>query len=604
MTRRAAQPCWIDAPAGPIFAWHHAPAGEDRSAAVVVCKPFGYEAACSHRAHRHLAERLAESGFHVLRLDYHGAGDSSGGDGDADRVVAWQDSVQAGIAWLEIHTGAKNIVLFGTRFGALMALAVSGVRAVDALVLFAPPGSGRVWLREMRAFQSMRNSGRTVRPPIAEGAEETVGFLLTRSTVEAMTQLDPLSSVQARHVLLMARDDIPGGEDRMAAKLESRGAKVTLSRPAGYSTMMQDDPYKSVVPEPAWSEASEWLRALYPVSPVPSVIAAAPYPPAYPRTAIVRETRDGPAVQEEAVDFGGLVAIITEPIDTRDADGLPAVILHNVGANPRVGCNRMYVTLARRWAAVGFRVLRLDSSGLGDSPAIAGLPENQVYSDQGIRDSGRAMDFLADTRKVDRFVLMGLCSGAYVSFHSGVAHERVAGIVLMNILLFHWKEGDSLEIRTRNTVKATSYYTQAVRDREVWRRVFRGDVHVRAIASALIRRTYGRVVASAKRVLSRESDVARGFRALLRRRTEVLLVFASDDGGRDVIDEHLGVDAKRFRGERGFRFEIIDGADHTFSSLAAQQELYVLLTSHLTNRFATAGRPRERPRETVTRASP
>lgn len=602
MTRRAAQPFWIDAPAGPVFAWHHAPAGEDRSAAVVVCKPFGYEAACSHRAHRHLAERLAESGFHVLRLDYHGAGDSSGGDADADRVVAWRDSVQAGIAWLETHTGAKNIVLFGTRFGALMALAVASVRAVDTLVLFAPPGSGRMWLREMRAFQSMRSSGRAAR--IAEGAEETVGFLLARSTVESMTELDPLSHAQARHVLVMARDDIPGGEDRMAAKLESRGASVTVSRPAGYSAMMQDDPYKSVVPESAWSEADEWLQAIYPASPVPSGIATAPRSPEYPRTTIVHEAHGGPAVREEAVEFGGLAAIVTEPIDAHEADGLPAVILHNVGANPRVGCNRMYVTLARRWAALGFRVLRLDSSGLGDSPAIPGLPENRVYSDQAIRDSGRAMDFLAAARKVNRFVLMGLCSGAYVSFHSGVADERVVGIVLMNILLFHWREGDSLEIRTRNTVKSTSYYTQAASDPEVWRRVFRGEVHVRAIASALTRRISGRIVGSAKRVLSRESDVARGLRALLRRPTEVLLVFASDDGGRDVIDEHLGVDAKRFRGERGFRFEIIEGADHTFSSLAAQQQLYGLLTTELSSRHATRGRPREWPRETVGRVSP
>jgi len=600
MTRRAAQPCWIDAPPGAIFAWHHAPGVEPRDAAVVVCKPFGYEAACSHRSHRRLAERLADAGFHVLRLDYHGTGDSSGGDRDPDRVAAWLDSVRAGISWFETHTGVKRIVLFGTRFGALMALAAAGLRSVDALVLFAPPSSGRVWLREMRAFQSLRNAGRAARPAVAEGAEETVGFLLTRPTVEALTQLDPASSAQTHHALVMARDDLPGGEDRLAVKLESRGARVTVSKPAGYAAMMQDDPYKSVVPEAAWTEAIEWLRALYPAA--QDAIAASA--PPYPRTAMVREAIDAEAVREEAVDIEGLAAMVTEPSDARSADGLPAVLLHNVGANPRIGCNRMYVTLARRWAAAGFRVLRVDSSGLGDSPTVEGLPENQVYSDQAIRDSGRAMNFLSRTRSVDKFVLMGLCSGAYVSFHSGVADSRVTGIVLMNILLFHWKEGDSLEIRTRNTVKATSYYTQALYDREVWRRVLRGDVHVRAIASALIRRTSGRLVSSAKRALSTESDVARGFRALLRRHCDVLLVFAADDGGRDVIDEHLGVDAKRFRSERGFRFEVIDGADHTFSSLAAQEQLYGLLTAHLSSRFGASRRGRIEAPEVGVRASP
>ncbi len=236
-------------------------------------------------------------------------------------------------------------------------------------------------------------------------------------------------------------------------------------------------------------------------------------------------------MREEALDMGGLFGVLTEPVEANRSSGLPGVVLHNIGVNSHIGADRMYVRMARRWAAQGFRVLRFDSSGLGDSPANGRVAENRVYSGAAIRNSRRVMDFLGQARGLERFVLMGLCSGAYVAFHSAAADPRVVGIVLMNIQLFHWKDGDPVDVRMRDVVKSTEFYSRAIVGRETWVRVLRGQVNVGVIARGLLQKGVDRARLRIARAVHGEGDVAGGFRSMVRRGTDVLLLCGAFDGG-------------------------------------------------------------------------
>ncbi len=51
---------------------------------------------------------------------------------------------------------------------------------------------------------------------------------------------------------------------------------------------------------------------------------------------------------------------------------MPWVVLVNVAAEHHIGPGRRWVEWARRWAALGYRVVRIDQSGVGDSPTPAG----------------------------------------------------------------------------------------------------------------------------------------------------------------------------------------------------------------------------------------
>ena len=166
--------------------------------------------------------------------------------------------------------------------------------------------------------------------------------------------------------------------------------------------------------------------------------APEPPPPAHaPReehaTVMTATTPSGRRVREEALQFGDgerLFGILTEPTDRAPRSDLPTLLFLNVGANHRVGPNRMYVSLARDLATRGYLGFRFDVAGLGDSRIAPGARENRLYSKDSVVDVKAAMDFLERTRDRRRFVLLGLCSGAYLAFHTAVEDPRVVGQVL------------------------------------------------------------------------------------------------------------------------------------------------------------------------------
>ena len=135
-------------------------------------------------------------------------------------------------------------------------------------------------------------------------------------------------------------------------------------------------------------------------------------------------------MKEHALHFGpqgSLLGILTTPAAPRLE--APAVVFINSGLIHRVGPNRLYVTLARRLADLGFPCLRFDVSGIGDSMIPRGdLPASERVQ----RDIGLAMDVVDETLGCDRFVLMGLCAGAFSAHAGAVSDERVAGCVLLD----------------------------------------------------------------------------------------------------------------------------------------------------------------------------
>jgi pimeloyl-ACP methyl ester carboxylesterase len=122
-----------------------------RSAAVLLCNPFGEEASRSHRIYRVLATQLERAGYAALRFDYSGTGDSLG-DAGAATLDAWIADVQAAADELRRASGVNKIVAVGLRFGATLALLASARGlALRHLVLWDPVVEGKAYLRELTA---------------------------------------------------------------------------------------------------------------------------------------------------------------------------------------------------------------------------------------------------------------------------------------------------------------------------------------------------------------------------------------------------------------------------------------------------------------------
>jgi pimeloyl-ACP methyl ester carboxylesterase len=559
----------------PIFTIYQGPVGASRDLGIVLCNSLGHEMMCLHRAYRHLAERLAAAGYPTLRFDYDGTGDSSGGDDDADRAVAWLASIDQAVQAL-LRKGITRVALVGVRFGALLAAAYAEAKPVDTLVLVAPPTSGRAYLRELRALHAIRLGHLTdAASGVATDGQELVGYRLNAKVLRYLEELPPVRSRLARRALVVSRDDLPGYESRLVERLTGLGVDAELSQTPGYAASMTDaDPVKALVPDAIWDKIAGWLGDV-PRGPAGEISFAFE-----PRSTHLRSHDTGAPMLEQIVDVDGMFGILTTPV-RGPAPGAPLVVLNNVGANHHVGCNRIYVEFARHWGALGFSSLRLDLAGIGDTRAGEGRKENAVYSEGAVDDVRRAIDWLANTKSWDRFILAGVCSGAYVSYYAALDDARVQGVVLMNPLTFHWREGDSLDVKMRTTLKSTHFYRRAALQVDTWKRAIRGEVDVRSIARQIGQRTLGRIKRWPSQWLRQETDVALGFRRLCSRGARVLLVCGEDDGSCDVIAEHLGPDAERFRHVPNFRFTVISHTDHTFAPHAARSVVLDRLTDYL-----------------------
>lgn len=109
----------------------------------MLCQPWGDEYIYAHRSMRQLAVRLSLAGFHTLRFDYFGSGDSAGEECDTD-VAGLQADVVTAIETLKDLGTTEKVSLIGLRVGANVAARTAAAfpGEVEALVLWDPILSG------------------------------------------------------------------------------------------------------------------------------------------------------------------------------------------------------------------------------------------------------------------------------------------------------------------------------------------------------------------------------------------------------------------------------------------------------------------------------
>jgi pimeloyl-ACP methyl ester carboxylesterase len=110
-----------------------------RPRAAVLCNPWGSEYIYAHRSLRRLAARLSKAGFHTLRFDYFGTGDSAGEETETDPAGLGRDAETA-IEALKDIADTPKVALIGLRMGANVAASVASrvPSDVEALVLWDP----------------------------------------------------------------------------------------------------------------------------------------------------------------------------------------------------------------------------------------------------------------------------------------------------------------------------------------------------------------------------------------------------------------------------------------------------------------------------------
>jgi dienelactone hydrolase len=565
-------PFWFGPEERRLFGWLHRPETPS-GAGVVLCAPLGYEVHTTYRTYRVLAERLAATGFTALRFDYDGTGDSVGDETDPGRVGAWIVSIRTAVAEVRA-TGVTAVAVVGLRMGATLAACALGAdehEQLDAMVLWDPCVSGKRFLRELTMLERAR-VGESHHPPSEDGAVEVAGSVFTAETATDMSGLDlaALARPPAARVLAVVRPDRPL-PDRVVDAL-GRGALVDSIAPAaGEQERLIDTPIPlSAVPVATLDAVVEWLAPYAANAP-----ALGPDSGAASRAsvAVVGTTADGRPVVERFLRLGpvGLFGIETT-VSGNEAG--PVVVCTNSAKVHHIGQNRVWVPLARRWAAAGARVVRIDVSGIGDSPVRPGEREDDAYSLAGIDDIREVAEALvpADPHSVS---LVGLCSGAYLAVDVAAAFPlRSIGAVNPNLnyrpeaLLAGINDERRSLAPTRSSVKrlVKGEWGAAVRDRlpaSAWYALDRMGVH-----------------RSPARGLERAADNG----------VEVVLVYGDQDHGLAQLQERARMNLSRLQRRPRFRLELVEGLDHAMLLREPRERVADVLTAHV-ERLVAERRP-------------
>ncbi len=579
----------------PLFAWLHQVPGGTMGHGVLICPPLGHEHVHLHRSLRHLGDMLAVQGFTVLRLDYHGTGDSDGTDLDAHRCATWQANIRDAADWLKEEGGCREVSLIGLRMGATLAMLHACHHDVASLVLWAPVVKGRRYVRELKALsQTARHAAEAGSPSI-----EAVGFVFTQETAQDLSALDLLALNPRFQNGLIVQSDQGANDTLLLDHLaKQEGGRIEQLMLPGYEEMMAE-PHETAVPHSALLRITQWLRSKTTAPEAWEYQGATPVPD-FPASMLT----NGQAPVRESIHCisaaPALFGIVTEP--TESSASLPWIVILNAGAAYRVGPGRLHVQLARQLAVLGYPCLRMDISGLGDSVAGSGQVENDTYAATAFRDIAIACDYLQSLQSGRPIVLMGLCSGAYAAFQSAaqLPHPALVESILINPLTFFWREGMSIQSSPDEHLHALNYYRNILFDLDNWRKLFSGKTNA-GISGALrrfIRRMVPRPVPKAAPAAQSpasttpyeyshpaKEDLSADLDRVVAAGRSLAMFISEDDPGLFLLKYKARRKSGQLLRSGRLRCFAIQKADHTFSTEAARQALSRSLTSYLGQRF-------------------
>jgi len=600
-----ADPIYFPSADRTLFGWLHAPSATENSPfGLVICNPFGYEATCAHRSIRVFAETAAALGAPVLRFDYAGTGDSLDIEPTANQVDVWVEDVVSAVAELQRLTGVAQVCLLGIRLGALLAcLASKRCKSVSALMLIAPVITGARYVRDQRTIElaaSLRPKPprETNSDAAEEGASaiamELCGFALFHPTIEALKSVDITSfnTMSLRDMLVIDNERSPKARQWVDG-FASLGTRVKYQALPGLVEMTMTPPLAASVPRAMVAAMNDWLTELLkdrPSQPATGSVNVR-VSAASARRLKVMKWLDRPfanpvALTEQPILIASdvrLFGVATALEDRKDFKG--AVLLLNTGADYHVGPNRMYVSLARRWARDGFVVLRLDIAGLGDSGTRPGSNVDDVFPPAALKDINQAIGFVRNEYDAADITLVGVCSGGYHALRAAVAELPVSRIFMVNPENYFWSEGQSLQsVHLAEVVRSPGSYVKQFGSYQAWKMLLTGKVDLWRMVKIYLRR----VVLQAEwlyRFIARKlrlplaNDLGSELEKICKRGVKTVFVFARGEPGAALLKLQSGLSAKRL--DTQLRLHVIDGGDHIFSQREPRAVMERVLSDEL-----------------------
>lgn len=418
---------WFGEPGQPIISWLSETQKSNGKSGVILLPPIGYEYWTTHRALRELAEQLARSGHSVLRIDYRGTGDSSGDKWDASILSQWKRDIQ--LSALELRkSGVTSIALVGLRIGALLALILAKEVDANAVVAWIPVTAGRRYVKELQLLSTQAPEN-----CLTVGGSHTrflAGCVFTSALLAELSALSVDTVQTTARILVLDRPDKPSSKE-FKEKLNSTGALVQYESIEGADQMLDVPTEYATTPTAHLNAIVEWLR------PQATEGGMGLIQSGKLNRNSCHFAYDGTMLTEREVRLGKdqLVGIECAPANQTPR---ATVVFLNTGSEPHIGPGRAWVELGRQLAATGYRTIRVDFQGWGESPDN-GFAPGRPYDSHSVDDAHQIAEALV-ARGDNKIIFVGLCASAWVSLRD-CQHLQIDGLIAFNPQLY-WQTGD------------------------------------------------------------------------------------------------------------------------------------------------------------------
>ena len=286
-------------------------------------------------------------------------------------------------------------------------------------------------------------------------------------------------------------------------------------------------------------------------------------------------------MKEQVVLFGrlkSLLGIITEPHSASVNGCLPAIIILNAGLLHRIGPNRISVKIARQMALAGFLAFRFDFSGIGDS----GMRDDDLpFEKSSINETQEAMNYLSSVRSINRYIIIGICSGANIAFKTAYKDHRVIGVIGINGSYFDNQDPLGLSRNFENRIQSR-YYRKQLFNYKSWLRLITGKSNLHSIVGFLITKTKDFLYHS--KDISCELNPSTKWNSLVERGVDLFLIYSEGSQAFDIFRLTLENHLNELKTNGKIRLEVIKNSDHIFTLLWSQNVLTDFVNKWLQSR--------------------
>ena len=247
-----------------LYGVYHPAAGNVKHhCGVLLSYPFGHEYIRSHRTYRHLAIKLSDAGFDVLRFDFYGCGDSSG-DFEQARLGHWLEDITLALEQLKLRGNLNRLFMGGLRLGGTLAsIAALERRDIDGLILWEPVISGEKYLEELLRAEDLyvRSMHRAFIKSYSKRASqvEVLGYPITSDMVADLKSVDLMKTlvVKSMNIFVLTNENSRNAQNYFKLLNKNHGQAVMeiIEEPK----LWLEEPYKSVIPAKSIDSIVSWV---------------------------------------------------------------------------------------------------------------------------------------------------------------------------------------------------------------------------------------------------------------------------------------------------------------------------------------------------------